>query len=147
VTSWRLMRPGDFPTVRLSDRPTGRPSDWPTRPAQPTGPWGALTGVSSIGVSCCAYRWSRGACYDDDVTRTTITIDEKTLDDLHRLAAERGISVAAFVREALEEKMERCEHERPRRRELPRSIGSGDSGTTDLSRVSGEVPAVPYSWR
>lgn len=81
------------------------------------------------------------AWYDVSVTRTTISIDEQTLRELQRLAAERGISLAALIREALDEKMARCEHPRPR------SIGIGDSGTTDLGPASGEARAVPRSWR
>jgi metal-responsive CopG/Arc/MetJ family transcriptional regulator len=72
--------------------------------------------------------------------RTTISLPENLLKRLRMLAAERGISMAAVIREALEEKSASY---RPK----PRSIGLGDSGYTDTSRRAGEERAVPRPWR
>jgi hypothetical protein len=74
------------------------------------------------------------------VQRTTIVAPEELLDRLRRVAAERGTSMAAIIREALEEKVAR---HRPR----PRSLGIGDSGRSDISRRIGEEGFVPEPWR
>jgi len=74
------------------------------------------------------------------VKRTTISLDEPTLRDLDRVATERGISIAAIVREAIEEKLAAF---RPR----PRSLGSGASGHTDTARRSGDERPEPLSGR
>lgn len=68
--------------------------------------------------------------------RTTISIDDPLLRGLHRMAAERGTSVAAIVREAVEEKLASF---RPR----PRSLGVGASGHTDTARRAGEERPEP----
>ncbi len=62
------------------------------------------------------------------------------LKQLRRIAAEREMSVAALVREALEEKV--SEH-RPR----PRSLGIGSSGFSDTARRTVEERSVPRTWR
>lgn len=62
------------------------------------------------------------------------------LKQLRRIAAEREMSVAALVREALEEKV--SEH-RPR----PRSLGIGTSGFSDTARRTVEERSVPRAWR
>ncbi len=72
--------------------------------------------------------------------RTTIVAPEDVLERLRQLAAERGTSMAALIREALEEKAER---HRPR----PRSLGLGDSGRADISVLTADEPAVPEPWR
>jgi predicted transcriptional regulator len=72
--------------------------------------------------------------------RTTIVAPEELLDRLRRIAAERGASMAAVIREALEEK---AATQRPK----PRSIGIGASGTSDTSHRAGEERPVPRSWR
>lgn len=72
--------------------------------------------------------------------RTTISLPEELLKRLRLIAAERGTSMAALVREALEEKSASY---RPK----PRSLGIGDSGHTDTSIRAGEERAVPRSWR
>ena len=74
------------------------------------------------------------------MTRTTISIDDPVLKDLHRMAAERGISVAALIREAVEEKLESF---RPR----PRSLGIGASGHSDTARRSGDERPETRPWR
>jgi predicted DNA-binding ribbon-helix-helix protein len=71
--------------------------------------------------------------------RTTISIPEELLQRLRLMAAERRTSIAALVREALEEKAKSyC----PR----PRSLGIGASGHSDTARLAGELRAEPRSW-
>ena len=72
--------------------------------------------------------------------RTTISLPEELLDRLRLIAAERRTSMAALVREALQEKV--AEH-RPR----PRSLGVGASGHVDTARRTGEARPEPRSWR
>jgi ribbon-helix-helix CopG family protein len=72
--------------------------------------------------------------------RTTIVAPEHLLARLRRMAAERGVSMADLIREALEDKL-RSNHPRPR------SLGLGASGHADTSRLAGHEPAVPRSWR
>lgn len=74
------------------------------------------------------------------MVRTTISIEPLLLQSLHRLAAERRVSVAALVREALAEKVA---GQRPK----PRSLGIADSGFSDTSRLAGEERPEPRSWR
>ncbi len=72
--------------------------------------------------------------------RTTISIPEELHKRLRLIAAERRTSMAALVREALEEKADTY---RPK----PKSLGIGDSGYTDTSmRTTTERPE-PRSWR
>lgn len=72
--------------------------------------------------------------------RTTLTIDDATRRRLRRIAAERGISMAALIREAIDEKVERLAPK-------PRSLGVGASGVTDTARRAGEEPPEPRAWR
>lgn len=72
--------------------------------------------------------------------RTTIMIPEELHQRLRRIAAEQGDSMAAVIREALEEK---ARGYRPR----PRSLGIGASGHTDTARKAGDERPVPRSWR
>lgn len=72
--------------------------------------------------------------------RTTITLDEASRRRLRRIAADRGISMAAVIREAIDEMIER---HAPK----PRSLGVGDSGTRDTARRTGEERPEPRSWR
>ena len=72
--------------------------------------------------------------------RTTISLPEGLLKRLRVIALERGTSMAALVREALEQV---TDNHRPK----PKSLGMGDSGHTDTSRRAGEERAVPRSWR
>ena len=72
--------------------------------------------------------------------RTTISIPDHLRQRLRALAAERRVSLAAIVREALEEKAAQY---RPR----PRSLGIGASGVRDTARrTAGERPE-PRPWR
>lgn len=72
--------------------------------------------------------------------RTTIMLPEEAAERLRRLAAERGISMAALIREAIEDKVATS---RPR----PRSLGIGSSGLRDVARRSGDERPEPRSWR
>ncbi len=72
--------------------------------------------------------------------RTTLTLDEETRRRLRRIAAERGVSMAALIREAVDEIIER---DSP----APRSIGIASSGTRDTARTAGEVRPEPRPWR
>jgi predicted transcriptional regulator len=74
------------------------------------------------------------------MNRTTITLDPETRRRLRGIAADRGISMAAVIREAIDEAVER---HAPK----PRSIGVGASGTTDTARRSGDVRPEPRPWR
>lgn len=72
--------------------------------------------------------------------RTTLMLPDKTRDRLRRIAAERGVSMATIIREAIDEKVASV---RPR----PRSIGIGASGRSDTARSAGEHRPVPRPWR
>ena len=72
--------------------------------------------------------------------RTTISLPDELLKRLRVIAAERRTSMAALIREALEETS--ASH-RPK----PKSLGLGDSGHRDTSRRAGEERAIPRSWR
>lgn len=72
--------------------------------------------------------------------RTTISLPEELLRRLRLIAAERGTSMAALIREALEEQAAR---DRPR----PRSLGIGASGHTDTARRTAEQRPEPRPWR
>jgi len=72
--------------------------------------------------------------------RTTISIDDPLLRDLRRMAEERRTSIAAIIREAVEEKLATF---RPR----PRSLGIGASGHSDTARRAGEERPEPRPWR
>ena len=72
--------------------------------------------------------------------RTTISISEELLQRLRMIAAERRTSIAALVREALEEKTGSY---RPR----PRSLGVGASGRVDTARRTAEERPEPPPWR
>jgi hypothetical protein len=72
--------------------------------------------------------------------RTTITLDVETRTRLRRIAADRGMSMAALIREAIDATIER---HAPR----PRSLGVGASGTTDTARLTGDQRPEPRAWR
>jgi len=72
--------------------------------------------------------------------RTTLTLDEETRGRLRRIAAERGISMAALIREAIDEVIEQ---HAPK----PRSLGIAASGTRDTARLAGDVRPEPRPWR
>ncbi len=72
--------------------------------------------------------------------RTTISIPEDLLKRLRLIAAEQKTSMAALIREAIEEK---AAGYRPR----PRSLGIGDSGHQDTARRTTEERPEPRPWR
>jgi predicted transcriptional regulator len=72
--------------------------------------------------------------------RTTITLEVETRMKLRRIAAERGISMAAVIREAIDATIEQ---HAPR----PKSLGAGASGMTDTARRTSEERAEPRAWR
>lgn len=72
--------------------------------------------------------------------RITIFIPDALLDGLRLMAAERRTSMAALVREALEEKAKAY-------RPPPRSLGLGASGHTDTARLTGDERPEPRRWR
>lgn len=74
------------------------------------------------------------------MTRTTFTIDLETRRRLRRIAAERGVSMATIIREAIDEKVERTAP-------APRSLGIGASGTRDTARRAGDERPEPRPWR
>ena len=79
-------------------------------------------------------------CYHDAMERTTISLPEELLERLRLIAAERRTSMAALIREAVEEKVR---GHRPR----PRSWGIGASGYTDTASKAGNIRPEPRSWR
>ena len=74
------------------------------------------------------------------MNRTTLMLPDDTRDRLRLLAAERGISMAAVIREAIDEKVSMS-------RPLPRSLGSGASGSTDTARRASDERPEPREWR
>ena len=72
--------------------------------------------------------------------RTTISLPHDLIVRLRVLAAERRTSMAAIIREALEDKA----RVPPRRF---KSIGSGESGFADTSELLSEGSPPPVSWR
>jgi metal-responsive CopG/Arc/MetJ family transcriptional regulator len=74
------------------------------------------------------------------MTRTTVSLPEELLTRLRLIAAERGTSMAALIRQALEETVRR---HRPR----PRSLGAGASGRSDTARRTAWERPEPRPWR
>ena len=72
--------------------------------------------------------------------RTTITLEVETRMRLRRIAADRGISMAALIREAIDATIEQ---HAPR----PKSLGIGASGVADTARRSSDERPEPRSWR
>jgi hypothetical protein len=72
--------------------------------------------------------------------RTTLSIPADLRARLRRVAAERGVSMATILREAIDEKLATS---RPR----PRSLGAGSSGVRDTARRSADERPEPRSWR
>jgi predicted DNA-binding ribbon-helix-helix protein len=72
--------------------------------------------------------------------RTTLTLDGQTRARLRRIAAERGISMAALIREAIDETIER-------HAPVPRSLGVAASGQRETARQTAESRPEPRPWR
>ncbi|MGA2925871.1 MAG: CopG family transcriptional regulator [Solirubrobacteraceae bacterium] len=71
--------------------------------------------------------------------RTTLMIPEELRDRLRQIAADRGVSMATVVREALEESVARAQR-------APRSLGVGASGSTDTSMRTAVQRPQPRAW-
>lgn len=74
------------------------------------------------------------------MTRTTIVAEPELLAAVRRLARERGVSMAEFIREAIEDKVRETQP-------APRSAGVATSGHPDTARRSGEVRPPTRPWR
>ena len=72
--------------------------------------------------------------------RTTISLPPQLLQRLRVIAAERRVSMASIIREAVEEKADK-------HRPMPRSIGIFDSGRTDIAKSSADLKLEPPEWR
>ena len=71
--------------------------------------------------------------------RTTLVIPKPLREKVRRLAAEEGVSMGRFMREAIEDRVKRSRR--------PLRIFGIASLDEDLGRRSGEEPAVPEPWR
>ena len=76
----------------------------------------------------------------DAVKRTTLSLPGPLLERLRVAAAERRVSMAELVREALEEKL--AAH-RPK----PRCLGIAASGHHDSGRRASDERPEPRAWR
>ena len=74
------------------------------------------------------------------MNRTTFTIPDDVRLRLRLIAADRGVSMATIIREAIDEKVDRLAPK-------PRSLGIGDSGVSDTARRSSEERPEPRIWR
>lgn len=72
--------------------------------------------------------------------RTTISLPDDVIKRLRVMALERGTSMAALIRDAIEEKSAAY---RPR----PRSVGVGTSGHKDTARRTADERPEPRTWR
>jgi len=72
--------------------------------------------------------------------RTTIVAPDDLLERLRREATDRGVSLATVIREALEKKAQSYHP-------MPRSLGVGDSGRTDIARRTADEQINPEPWR
>jgi predicted transcriptional regulator len=72
--------------------------------------------------------------------RTTISLPDELLKRLRVMAAERRTSMAALIRQALEEKVA-ASHPRPN------SLGIGASRYRDTARRTAEERPEPRPWR
>ena len=75
------------------------------------------------------------------MSRLIIQAEEELLDRARRRAAERGVSIAQVVRDALEAALE---DDGP---PIPRHFGKFNSGTTDTSERASNDEYVPPPWR
>jgi len=74
------------------------------------------------------------------MNRTTLSLDDAVRRRLRRIAADRGVSMATIIREAIDEKVDRLAPK-------PRSLGIGASGTSDTARRSADERPEPRAWR
>jgi plasmid stability protein len=72
--------------------------------------------------------------------RTTLSLPDDVRRRLRRIAAERGVSMAAVIREAIDEKVDRMAPK-------PKSLGIGASNSSDTARRTAEERPEPRPWR
>jgi hypothetical protein len=72
--------------------------------------------------------------------RITFSITYEMHDQLKKVAADKGISMASVIREALA--VDAYQYQ-----VRPRSLGIGSSGKKDVARTSGDERPEPRSWR
>ena len=72
--------------------------------------------------------------------RTSLMLPREVHDRLRRIAAERGVSMATIIRDAIDEKVARS-------RPLPRSLGMGASGKQDTAQRTADERPEPHAWR
>lgn len=72
--------------------------------------------------------------------RTTIMLPDELLHRLRLVAAEQRTSMAALIREAIEDKVQGY-HPRPR------SLGIAASGHNDTARRASDERPAPRTWR
>ena len=77
---------------------------------------------------------------DPIAARATITLEVETQVRLRRIAAERGVSMAELIREAIDTTIDQ---HAPR----PRSLGAGASGIADTARRTADERPEPRPWR
>ena len=82
-------------------------------------------------------------CYHDDIERTmertTVSLPKGLIKRLKIMAAERGVSMASIIREAVEE---RASQHRPKPH-----LGIFDSGRTDISQLASDLKLDIPEWR
>jgi len=71
--------------------------------------------------------------------RTTLVLPKPLREKVRRVAAEEGVSMGQYIREAIEERMKRS-------RKPLRIVGIVNIAD-DLGRRSGEEAVVPETWR
>ncbi len=74
--------------------------------------------------------------------RTTISLPEDLIKQLRIQAAEQRTSMAALIREAVEEKVAAAAG-----RSRPKSLGAAAFGHTDTGRSASGLRPEPRSWR
>jgi len=75
-----------------------------------------------------------------DTERTTITLPKAHIKRLKIMAAERGVSMASLIREAIDDKLA---NGRPKPK-----LGIFDSGRSDISQLASDVRLFePPQWR
>jgi hypothetical protein len=76
--------------------------------------------------------------------RLMIQAEPELIERAKRRAAERGVSMAQFLREAMERELASSEEQ------IPPSltcVGTFDSGRSDLSELASDHIFMPRSWR
>jgi plasmid stability protein len=76
----------------------------------------------------------------DTVKRTTLVLDDDMRKRLRLLAAQRGVSMSALIRQAIEQILQT-------KRPKPSILAAGDSGRSDIGGRAGDFDYEPPSWR